>query len=81
MRIPIMLDDELVTELDRRAGAGRRSAFAAESLGRDLEDERRWGGIESALAVCPIPGTSGMAIPARGCGGSGAAAPIALADA
>ena len=49
MRIPIMLDDELVTELARRAGAGRRSAFAAESLGRGLEDERRWDGIEPAL--------------------------------
>ena len=56
MRIPIMLDDELVTELDRRAGAGRRSAFAAESLARGLEDERRWDGIEPTLGSLPDTG-------------------------
>ena len=49
MRIHIMLDDELVAELDRRAGARRRSAFVAELIARGLEDERRWDEIEAAL--------------------------------
>ena len=56
MRIPIMLDDELVTELDRRAGAGRRSAFVAELIARGLADERRWDEIESALSSLPDTG-------------------------
>ena len=51
MRIHIALDDELVAELDRRAGARRRSAFVAELIQRGLEDERRWDDIESALGA------------------------------
>ncbi len=49
MRLHIALDDELVAELDRRAGARRRSAFIAELISRGLEDERRWDEIEAAL--------------------------------
>ena len=49
MRIHIALDDELVAELDRRAGTRRRSAFVAELIKRGLDDERRWDDIESAL--------------------------------
>ena len=49
MRIHLMLEDELVAELDRRAGPRRRSAFVAELIARGLEDERRWDEIESAL--------------------------------
>ena len=49
MRIHIALDDELVAELDQRAGTRRRSAFVAELIRRGLEDERRWDDIESAL--------------------------------
>lgn len=49
MRLHIALDDELVSELDRRAGARRRSAFIAELIQRGLDDERRWDDIESAL--------------------------------
>ena len=56
MRIHIALADELVAELDRRAGARRRSAFVAELIRRGLEDERRWDDIESALGSVPDSG-------------------------
>ena len=56
MRIHIALDDELVAELDRRAGARRRSAFVAELIKRGLEDERRWDDIEAALGSLPDSG-------------------------
>jgi len=49
MRLHIALDDELVAELDRRAGARRRSTFIAELIRRGLDDERRWDDIEAAL--------------------------------
>ena len=56
MRIHIALDDELVAELDRRAGARRRSAFVSELIKRGLEDERRWDDIEAALGSLPDSG-------------------------
>lgn len=56
MRIHIMLDDELVAELERRAGSQGRSAFAAELIARGLEDERRWIETESALGSSPDTG-------------------------
>ena len=51
MRLHIQLEDELVAELDRRAGARRRSAFVAALIRQALEDERRWDEIESALGA------------------------------
>ena len=49
MRLHIFLDDELVAELDRRVGRGRRSAFIATAVERALDDERRWALVESAF--------------------------------
>ena len=49
MRVHINLDDELVRELDRRAGTRGRSAFIAAMLQQALEDERRWEQIASAV--------------------------------
>ena len=49
LRIHITLDDDLVAELDRRAGTRRRSAFITALIERGLEDERRWDDIEAAL--------------------------------
>lgn len=49
MRVHIALDDELVSELDRRVGPRRRSAFIAELIRRGLDDEGRWDEIEAAL--------------------------------
>jgi Arc/MetJ family transcription regulator len=56
MRLHISLDDELVAELDRRAGAGRRSAFIVGAVRQALEDERRWDEVEAALGAIPDHG-------------------------
>jgi Arc/MetJ family transcription regulator len=49
MRVHINLDDELVRDLDRRAGVRGRSAYIAATLRRALEDERRGEQIASAV--------------------------------
>lgn len=49
MRVHITLDDELVVELDQRAGVRRRSAFIAEIIRRSLDDEHRWDDLEKSL--------------------------------
>lgn len=51
MRVHIQLEDDLVAELDVRAGRRRRSAFIAEVIRRALDDERRWDDVEAALAA------------------------------
>ena len=56
MRIHIALPDPLVVELDRRAGARRRSAFICELIRRGLDDERRWDDLEAALGGIPDSG-------------------------
>jgi Arc/MetJ family transcription regulator len=56
MRLHITIDDDLVAELDQRAGIRRRSAFIAELIRRGLDDERRWDDIESALGSIPDEG-------------------------
>lgn len=49
MRLHITVDDDLVEELDRRAGKRQRSAMIVEFIRRGLEDERRWEDVEAAL--------------------------------
>ena len=49
MRLHITLDDELVEELDRRAGTRQRSAYIEAAVRQTLDDERRWDDVESAL--------------------------------
>ena len=49
MRIHIALLDDIVTRLDQRVGARKRSAFIANLIQRGLEDEQRWDDIEAAL--------------------------------
>jgi Arc/MetJ family transcription regulator len=56
MRLHIALDDDLVAELDRRAGPRRRSAFIVELVRRGLDDEQRWDDIDSALGQIPDSG-------------------------
>jgi metal-responsive CopG/Arc/MetJ family transcriptional regulator len=51
MRVHISLDDELVSELDRRVGARGRSPFIAAAVREALDNERRWELIESALGA------------------------------
>ncbi len=56
MRLHIALDDDLVAELDRRAGRRQRSAFIEALVRRALEDEQRWDDIESALGAVTAAG-------------------------
>jgi Arc/MetJ family transcription regulator len=49
IRLHIHLDDDVIAELDRRVGRGRRSAFIARAISAALEDEARWELLESAL--------------------------------
>lgn len=56
MRLHIQLDDETVRELDRRAGARRRSAFIEQLIRRGLDDEQRWDQIEAALGSLDVTG-------------------------
>jgi Arc/MetJ-type ribon-helix-helix transcriptional regulator len=49
MRVHISLDEELVREIDRRAGKGRRSAFIERSVRQTLDDAARWDLIWSAV--------------------------------
>jgi len=49
MRLHIRLDDELVGELDSRAGVRGRSAYIEATLRMALDDERRWEQIASAV--------------------------------
>jgi metal-responsive CopG/Arc/MetJ family transcriptional regulator len=51
MRVHITLREELVRELDRRVGSRRRSSFIAHAVAQALDDERRWGLIESAIGA------------------------------
>lgn len=56
MRLHIALDDDLVAELDRRAGPRRRSAYIAQLIRLGLGHEQRWENIESALGSIPDTG-------------------------
>jgi hypothetical protein len=56
MRLHISLPDDLVAELDRRAGARGRSAFIVSAIREALDDERRWDLIESAIGSIPDTG-------------------------
>lgn len=48
MRLHITLDDDLVAQLDARAGRRGRSRFIVESIRRRLADERRWDALLAA---------------------------------
>lgn len=64
MRVHITLDDEMVAELDRRAGKRRRSSFIEALIRRALEDEQRWDDIEAALGSIDDTGHDWDADPA-----------------
>ena len=51
MRLHISLDNDLVAELDSRAGVRGRSAYIEATLRRALDDERRWEQIASAVGA------------------------------
>ena len=56
MRLHITLDEAIVSELDRRVGPRRRSAFIASTVEHALEDERRWDEILSSLGTIESEG-------------------------
>jgi Arc/MetJ family transcription regulator len=56
MRVHVHLDDDLVQELDRRAGSRGRSAYIAATLERALDDERRWEAIAASAGQLPDGG-------------------------
>ena len=49
MRVHILLENELVEEIDQKVGPRRRSSYIAEAVRRQLESERRWAKIWSAV--------------------------------
>ena len=51
MRLHILLDDDLVAEIDRRAGERKRSDFIARIVQDAIDDENRWDEIDSGLGV------------------------------
>jgi len=51
MRLHIRLDDQLVRELDSRAGTRGRSAYIEATLRQALDDERRWEQIAAAAGA------------------------------
>ena len=55
MRLHITLDDDVVAELDRRAGPRNRSAFLAAAVRQALDEERRWDALEASIGALPGP--------------------------
>ncbi len=51
MRLHILLDDDLVADIDRRAGERKRSDFIARVLRDAVDDENRWDEIEAGLGI------------------------------
>jgi Arc/MetJ-type ribon-helix-helix transcriptional regulator len=50
------LDDALVEQIDRRAGARNRSDYIRRAITAALEDSARWEMIESAAGAIPAEG-------------------------
>jgi len=51
MRIHIILDDDLVAEIDQRAGERKRSEYIAQVVRVAIDDEQRWDDIEAGLGA------------------------------
>ena len=51
MRVHILLDDDLVAEIDRRAGKRKRSDYIARVVREALDDVQRWDEIEAGIGV------------------------------
>jgi plasmid stability protein len=48
MRLHITLNDDIVAQVDARAGRRGRSRYIVEAVRRRLEDERRWDALMAA---------------------------------
>ena len=51
MRIHVVLDDDLVAEIDRRAGERKRSEYIAGVVRAAIDNEQRWDEIEAGLGA------------------------------
>lgn len=51
MRLHMSLEDDLVREIDRRVGRGRRSAFIADAVRAALDDQQRRELIEASIGT------------------------------
>ena len=51
MRLHILLDEDLVAEIDKRAGQRKRSEFIARVVREALDSETRWDDIEASLGT------------------------------
>ena len=51
MRIHIVLDDDLVAEIDRRAGERKRSEYIAGVVREAINNGQRWDEIEAGLGI------------------------------
>ena len=65
MRLHISLPDDLVREVDRRVGRGRRSAFIAGAVRAALDDRRRRDLIEGSIGTIADAGHEWDADPAE----------------
>jgi hypothetical protein len=48
MRVHINLDEDLVEQIDRAVGPRRRSAYIADAVRKQIDNDRRWEKIRSA---------------------------------
>lgn len=48
MRMHIEIDDGVIAEVDKIAGARGRSAFVREAIERALQQSQRWAALDSA---------------------------------
>jgi len=49
MRLHIVLDDDLVAQIDKRAGQRKRSEFIENLVRQAIDSERRWDDIEASF--------------------------------
>ncbi len=56
MRVHIHIDDELISELDRRTGERGRSAYIEAAVRERLDRERRWDLIWSGVGAITSEG-------------------------
>ncbi len=65
MRMHIELDDNLVAQIDSRAGPRNRSRFVRDAVTSALEDQKRWETLLSAAGTIADSGHDWDADPAE----------------
>lgn len=65
MRVHMILDDELVDEIDELAGPRGRTAFIADALRREVDEQRRWRLIRAMYGTISDSGHDWDSDPAK----------------